>query len=258
MTLVHDRFQNRNFYGKYDVMKILALVVAVASASTLVSPLSAGTLQVTFEDSRSFAYGPTGSTVLASPIVTLGFANSTDYATLADASAGPLFTSADLAFVEWTRIENLGFIEQNPAFENPPLTQQLFDTLTYTFSAGPSGAGIFRPVTGDMVTGSSLGFALSSTTSFVDGPMVILNLRGLIIEPSGNWDSDSFSDAATWDFGRTSFAWDPSATSFDNAPPDGMSAVPVPATLPLILSGLGALLIAGRQRGRSYGKAGGQ
>jgi hypothetical protein len=179
--------------------------------------------------------------------VTLAFANSVDYAGLPDPRTGLKFGAADLVSITWDRIENLAFFESNPAFENPPLTQALFDTMTFVSSRDYPTAleGIFGPVDGAINARAQIFFAPTSTTTFVDGPMVMLQARsGNVLEPRGNWDGDTFNDAAPWDFSLRAIEWDPSATSFAVETPK----VPLPAAAPLLIGALGGLAFL-RRRG---------
>lgn len=226
-------------------MVFLKLASAALAAWAISMPASAGTLKMTFKDPTTKSYGSTGATILTSPTVTLGFANAVDYSALADPASGPKFGAGDLAFVDWIDIGNMAFPEQNPAFENPPLTQAFFDTLTRLFTDSAGASGLFAPVTGAMVSGADLYFVQPSFTSISAGnPYVRFSLKGTFIEPFGNWDSDTFNDAATWDFGLTSLEWDASATSFETAP---SSPVPLPAGLPMLLAGLGAFAVMRRR-----------
>jgi hypothetical protein len=178
---------------------------------------------------------------LSSPIVTLGFANDIDYSLLADPKSGPKFGAAELVFVDWTRIENVAFIEQNPNFENPPLSQSLFDTLVFVASRDypKASQGIFSPVDGAINSRAQIYFAPDSSTSFTNGPIVTLTSRGgNILRPGGNWDSDNFNDGAPWNLQMTSIEWDPSATAFGDLGPDS-SEVPIPAGGLLFLTALG-------------------
>lgn len=227
-------------------MKYLKPVWATLLACSLALPASAGTLKLTFKDPIVKSYGSTGQTTLASPTVTFGFANAVDYSALANPASGPKFGAADLAFVTWIDIGNMAFPEQNPSFENPPLTQAVFDTFTNTFTNSTGSGGLFAPVTGAMVGGAELFFVQPSFTAiYLGDPYLKFSLRGTFIEPTGSWDSDTFNDAATWDFGLQSVEWDASATSFEAGP---SSPVPLPAGLPLLLAGLGAVALMRRRR----------
>lgn len=227
-------------------MKIVKLAMAALAAGAVSLPVSAGTLKLTFKDPTVKNYGPNVIVSLTSPTITFGFANAVDYSALGDPASGPKFGHDDLVFVDWIDIGNMASPEQNPAFENPPLTQAFFDTLTETFTDSAGNAGLFAPVTGTMTSGADLFFVQPSFVSIAnDDFFVRFALKGTFIEPTGNWDSDGFNDAATWDFGLTSIEWDASATSFEAAP---SSPVPLPAGLPLLLAGLGAFALARRRR----------
>ncbi len=229
---------------KTCVSLAFAAVVGVALCATSVT---AGTLRMTFKDSNVMTYGTGADTYyVTSPVVTLSFANAVDYALLPDPKAGPKFGAADLVSITWENIENLAFIERNPAFENPPLTQALFDTLTFVSSRDYplNRPGIFAPVDGAINARAEIYFAPTSTTTFITGPMVNLQSRGgNVLKPSGNWDSDRFSDAAPWLFGMTAIEWDPSATSFAVETPQ----VPLPAAAPLLIGALGGLALFRRK-----------
>ncbi|WP_425098644.1 VPLPA-CTERM sorting domain-containing protein [Tropicibacter sp. S64] len=210
--------------------------IAAAVLACLGVAASAGTLTVTYTANYSTL---TGGQNLDGPSVTLGFANGIDYSLLANPATGPKFGASDLVFVDWQRIENLAFVETNSSFENPPLTQALFDTLTYTYSQDYpiANEGVFAPVTGGIAANAMLYFAPSASTDFQTGPMVrLIGRSGNILRPSGNWDGDVFNDALPWNMAQTSVLWNPTATSFP-----ATSAVPLPASLWLMLGGLGAV-----------------
>jgi len=237
------------FLNKGDFVKNVVRICAAVAVSLMALPAAAGTLQMTFEASYSISVGPTASNSTnpnkLSPILTLGFANSTDYAALSNPASGPKFGVADLVSVEWDRLESMHFTGSASDPDNPPLTQALFDSLTFTFGSTP---GIFAPVTGAMTNNSLIYFADSSSTTFTNGPMLLLRISGTEIKVTGNWDDDVFDDSSKWRLGQTSVDWNPSATSFVTGPTDPVTTVPLPAGLPLLLAGLGALGIARRRR----------
>jgi hypothetical protein len=219
----------------------------LAAALGLAVPAQAGTLLMTYQEISL-------STARHSdklPKLTLGFANDVDYSLLGDPLAGPLFTSADLVFATWEDPENIAFVESNPRFENPPLTQGIIDRLTVSYGQlGGSfgdGTGIVAPVSGNFLTGAYLVWVPSIDTTFVNGPMLRVTPRSgfsdEVLRASGNWDGDSFNDAGPNDLVRQSVAWDPSATAF--------AAVPVPSSLALALAAMGALASLSWLRRRS-------
>lgn len=233
----------RLFWTEKTLTKTFALApLAAATLACLAATADAGTLVVSWSDPNTHTLESGGYQV--SPTVTLGFANSVDYSALANPATGPKFGAADLVFVEWELIENLAYVEKSTSsFVNPVLTQAMFDNLTYVQSRTSNTNAnplIFAPVTGSIANNAYIYFAESSATTFVGGPMVKLTgtHSGTVLTPTGNWDSDTYNDAGPWDFLQTSVSWNPTATSF--AAPPSTSEVPLPASLWLMASALGA------------------